>query len=122
MEKSVAYLEKRIGESVEAELWDDITENHIELWRSGWSPMIEEAKKKIPRERWPQDLHWDWEKKTDWSRKYLSLRRFALTCETALQGLMLVNLTKLTGRLPARKERISLTSNSYRRPHGIDPI
>lgn len=109
MERSLAYLQKRSnGEAVEAELWDDISDEHVQLWRTSWLPPIEQAvqllkQNNVPKEKWPQDLHWKWDKKTNWSRGLLSLHRFALTCETDLQGLMLVNLTKLTGRLASQK-------------------
>ena len=109
MEKSLAYLQRRCNsEAVKAELWDDISDDHVQLWRTGWLPPIEQAvrllkENNVSKEKWPQDLHWKWDKKTDWSREYLSLRRFALTCEKYLQGLMLVNLTKLTGRLDSQK-------------------
>ena len=111
MERSLAYLERRSnGEAVKAELWDDITDEHVRSWRTRWLPLIEQAvrllkENNIPKEKWPQDLHWKWDKKTDWSRGYLSLHRFALTCEEGLQGLMLVNLTKLTGRLDSQKRK-----------------
>lgn len=108
MEKSVAFLKNQSGEAIEAELWDDITPEHVEMWRRTWVPLIERAKKRLeeqdtPKEKWPQDLHWKWDEKTDWSRGYLALRRFAITCEGGLQGLMLVNLTRLTGRLPGQE-------------------
>ena len=93
---------------MKAELWDDITDEHVQLWRTSWLPPIEQAvqllkENNVPKEKWPQDLHWKWDQKTDWSRGYISLHRFALTCEEDLQGLMLVNLTKLTGRLDSQK-------------------
>ncbi len=109
MERSLAYLQRRgNGEAVEAELWDDISDKHVQLWRTSWLPPIEQAvqllkQNNVPKEKWPQDLHWKWDKKTDWSRGLLSLHRFAITCEADLQGLMLVNLTKLTGRLASQK-------------------
>jgi hypothetical protein len=108
VEKSVAFLQKRNGEAVEAELWDDISDEHVNLWRDTWQPRIEKLiqhleEQNVPLEEWPQDLHWMWDKKTALSREYLSERRFAITCEGDLQGLMIVNLTKLTGRLPCQK-------------------
>jgi hypothetical protein len=109
VEKSLVYLEKReTGEAIEAELWDDISDEHVGLWRATWLPLVEEAKARltnegIPRSKWPQDLHWDWSQKTDWSRALLSLQRFAITCEGSLQGLMMVNFTKLTARLPSQR-------------------
>lgn len=108
MEKSLVYLQRSgTRDDVEAELWDDISDLHLEQWRSTWMPIIERTisrlkKAGVPREKWPQDLHWEWDKKTDWSRHLLSLQRFSITCGGALQGLMLLNLTKLTARLPAQ--------------------
>lgn len=109
MEKSDIYLQRSgTREDVDAELWDDISDLHLDLWRSTWVPMIDNAVRRlrsaaVPLHKWPQDLHWDWGKKTDWSRSLLTLQRFAITCGGALQGLMLVNLTKLTARLPSQK-------------------
>lgn len=109
MEKFSIYLQRSIGrEDVDAELWDDISDDHLDLWRSTWVPVIEHTKRQlrnasVPRHKWPQDLHWNWGEKTDWSRPLLTLQRFAITCGGALQGLMLVNLTKLTARLPSQK-------------------
>ena len=109
MEKSDIYLQRSgTREDVDAELWDDISDLHLDLWRSTWVPMIDRAKRRlksaaVPLHKWPQDLHWDWGEKTDWSRPLLTLQRFSITCGGALQGLMLVNLTKLTARLPSQK-------------------
>jgi hypothetical protein len=109
VEKSLIYLQRSgTREDVDAELWDDISALHLEQWRSTWAPIIDLAISRLraaaaPREKWPQDLHWEWDKKTDWSRNFLSLQRFAITCGGALQGLMLVNLTKLTARLPEQR-------------------
>lgn len=111
MEKSPVHLVRReTGEAVEAELWDDIADEHVELWRAHWKPQMDDVRQrmirdKVPRSDWPQDFHWDWEKKTSWSRELLSFSRFALTCERKLQGLMLLNLTKIqvTGRAPSQK-------------------
>ena len=93
---------------MDAELWDDISDLHLDLWRRTWVPMMDNAARRlrsaaVPLHKWPQDLHWDWGNKTDWSRPLLTLQRFAITCGGALQGLMLVNLTKLTARLPSQK-------------------
>lgn len=109
MEKSCIYIQRSCTrEEVEAELWDDISDLHLDMWRSTWFPMIAQARSRlqgagVAKQSWPEDLHWDWDKKTDWSRGLLTLQRFAITCGGALQGLMLVNLTKLTARLPSQR-------------------
>lgn len=109
MEESLIYLQRSgTREDVEAELWDDISDLHLDLWRTTWKPRLDEARRrllkaKIPLHQWPQDLHWDWGEKTEWSRPMLALKRFAITCGGALQGLMLVNLAKATARLPSQR-------------------
>ena len=105
MEQSLIYLRRPDTlEIVPAEFWDDISDQHLELWRTTWMPVVDRmvnrlTSAKIPKEKWPQDLHWEWDKKTDWSRHLLAMRRFAITCGGSLQGLMMINLTKY-GRLP----------------------
>ena len=100
MEKSVVYLQRRsTGEAVEAELWDDISDEHVALWRTTWLPARDElvnelSRRGVPPEQWPQDLHWKWDEKADWSRPRLALQRYALISGGALQGLMLLNLAK----------------------------
>jgi len=84
MEQSAIYLQRSgTHEDVDAELWDDITDLHLDQWRSTWVPMTDNAVRRleranVPREKWPQDLHWDWDKKID--RNLLTLQRFAITC------------------------------------------
>jgi hypothetical protein len=108
MEQSLIYLQRPgTREVVEAELYDDISDEHLEQWRTTWVPMIESRRERlkkanVPQEMWPQDLHWEWDEKTAWSRSSLSFLRFAITCGGALQGLMLVNLTKLTARIESQ--------------------
>lgn len=92
MEQSQIFLQRSgTREDVDAELWDDITDLHLDQWRSTWVPMIDHAVRRlriapVPHEKWPQDLHWEWDKKTDWSRSLLTLLRFAITCGGACKG------------------------------------
>jgi hypothetical protein len=83
---------------VPAELFDDITEDHLAMWRTTWVPRVAEAvarlqQRQVPLDKWPQDLHWDWDSKTEWSRGRLALQRYSLVCEGNLQGLMLLSVT-----------------------------
>lgn len=108
MEKSLVSLRGSNGAAVPVELWDDIAKEHVELWTATWRPeinqMVERLKQAgVPREKWPQDLHWDWSKKADQTRGYLAYQRFALIHEGQLQGLMLVNLTSATARLKVQR-------------------
>ena len=93
------------GEPVKAELFDDITDDHLDQWRSQWVPFaqsaVAERKQRRKKLGLPEDLHWDWQKKTDWSRSFMALQRFALTCQGELQGLMLLDLAKYS-KLPGQ--------------------
>ncbi len=107
MEKSLVHLLGPARTAVEAELWDDISPEHVALWTKDWKPGIDALRERltqddVPRDKWPQDLHWDWSEKADATRAMLAYQRFALTCEGRLQGLMLVNLVKSTARLPGQ--------------------
>lgn len=104
MEKSLVFLRGPGGTAVQAELWDDISVEHVALWIDSWKPEIDRLrqrleKDRVAREKWPQDLNWDWSEKADVTRTILAYQRFALLSEGRLQGLMLVNLVTSTGRL-----------------------
>ena len=96
------------GQPEEAELFDDITDEHLDLWRAQWVPFAQAAQAARghhgPTSGLPEDLHWDWKKKTDWSRSLMALQRFALTCDRELQGLMLLNMAKYS-KLPSQVGR-----------------
>lgn len=105
MEPSLVFLQRPdTGERFQAELWDDITDTHLELWKTTWLPVVERTvarltAAKVPRSQWPQDMHWEWDRKTVYSRKFFGMSRFAITCGGALQGLMWVDHFKMRCRL-----------------------
>jgi hypothetical protein len=95
------------GGDVPAELWDEITDAHLDLWSGSWVPEIEAAKKRfdaqgVPDEKRPQDLHWRWDEFVRKTRPYLTYRRYSIIAENELQGLMLANLTR-TARIDEQK-------------------
>lgn len=101
---NTALQRRSTGERVPAELHDDITDHHLDQWRGTWRPFVSAAEAKHRRGKKvratpPEDLHWEWDKKTEWSRSKLALQRFALTAEGELQGLMMLNLAKYS-KLP----------------------
>jgi hypothetical protein len=106
VEKSPIVLRGPGGE-ISAELWDEISDAHIDLWTSSWVPEIEAAKKRfgtqgVPEEKRPQDLHWKWDEFVRKTRPYLTYRRFSILAENKLQGLMLANLSS-TARIESQK-------------------
>lgn len=110
MEISVTRIRKLSdGQPTPAEISDDISDEHVRLWRSTWVPFVTEAVSRFERQGkrrrdWPQDLHWRWDEKADWSRNIWALKRYALTSEGDLQGLLLLNLAKYS-KLPSQKGR-----------------
>lgn len=96
------------GQPADAEIFDDITDEHLDLWRAQWVPFAQAAlsarRLQRPASQMPEDFHWDWKKKTDWSRSLMALQRFSLTCDGELQGLMLLDLTKYS-KLPSQVGR-----------------
>lgn len=56
MEESIVHLEKRnTGQAIAAELYDEITDEHLELWRSTWMPRVNEVIARLERQRIPRD-------------------------------------------------------------------
>ncbi len=97
MEKSPIVLIGPSGE-IPAELWDDISDEHIDLWANSWVPEFLAATKRFDKqslsdEKRPQGLNWNWGEIVRKTRPYLTYRRFAILAENKLQGLMLANLS-----------------------------
>jgi hypothetical protein len=107
VEKSPVFLVGRDGAAVAAELWDDISDEHLDLWTSSWTPQFEAAKNRfkdagLPPERQPPDIYWNWREFVTKTRPYLTYRRFALVAENTLQGLMIASLSN-TSRIESQK-------------------
>ena len=108
MEVSKIHLRRvRDGTLVAADLFDDIADEHLAMWERSWLPAMRVAladfrRRHVPRDRWPQDLHWNWREKAVSARGLLGQQGFAIVCEERLQGMMQLNLTK-TSRLPQQR-------------------
>jgi hypothetical protein len=102
MQESRVYLrETATGQLVEASLLDEVTDDHLALWRATWQPAMRRhcAGRTFPDK--PQDQHWDWQAKADDWRPLLGYHSFAIVCGRELQGLMLVSDLK-SARLPVQ--------------------
>ena len=87
----------------EANLFDEISDQQLSLWRTTWLPVMQQIrqdfkKRQVPVDDWPEDLHWDWDSKLKDINGLLAYRTFSVVCEGRLQGLMIVDLTR-SGRL-----------------------
>lgn len=57
------------------------------------------VKSGVPKSRWPQDLKWDWNKKTAYARSFLGMRSFCIECDGQLQGMMQADCARREARL-----------------------
>lgn len=108
--EATVYLERVANrELVEAQLFDGISDEHLSLWQNTWLPAMAEAAKRmesagLPKSKWPQDLHWDWNKKTAHARGFIGLRSFCIVVGGRLQGMMQVDCTR-EARLPVQARK-----------------
>jgi hypothetical protein len=104
---TIFLLETATGTSIEAELRDAIEEPQLVDWQTQWQPVLvkvlqELARRGVPIVQWPQSWHWDWRTKTAQIAGLLAYKGFCVVCAGVAQGLMRVDLNKMT-RLPAQK-------------------
>lgn len=91
-------LEVQIGEPVEAELWDAITEQQLADWEGEWVPELFNAVQRlrragVGRQHWPQSRHWNWRQKNSVMQSLLATPGFCVMCSGVTQGLMYVERT-----------------------------
>ena len=100
METTQAHLKHLgTGKLMTADLIDDITDDHLAMWKATWLPVIQQRQdefeaKNVPKEKRPGDMHWDWNAKLTPYRGQLGLKAYSLICEGQLQGMMQVSLIK----------------------------
>jgi hypothetical protein len=102
----VILTDSSSGDAVPAILLSQIGEEQISDWNQYWRPALEETlarlrANQVPKSRWPQSAHWDWEFKTKQMRGLLAFRGFAVIAQGVTQGLMRVDLNH-NARLPAQ--------------------
>jgi hypothetical protein len=92
MTESKVYLRKvAINQLVEASLFDEITDEHLLIWKTTWVPAMEAYCKGRADAEKPDDSQWNWKWKADKWRPFLKYHSFSIVCEKELQGLMLAS-------------------------------
>lgn len=96
------------GRVVMAEVFDGISQAHIDSWEKSWRPVIEATRARLaasgtPRSAHPQSSHWDWNRKAEEVRRLLSYRAFSVVCDGATQGLMRVETVVHRSRVEDEK-------------------
>lgn len=108
-ERSVVHIkDRRTGSLVEATLIDGITSEDVEVTEGQWQPFLAEQLARmqaegIPREQWPQHVHWNWREKQKSVEGILAYRMFGIECDSEMQGLMLLVTAGKTCRIESQK-------------------
>ena len=84
--------------SVQAELWDAITDKNLGDWEVEWLPELQARLKTlhgkgVERSKWPQSRHWDWRKKMRSIEGLLANQCFSIVCDNMTQAMMITDLT-----------------------------
>jgi hypothetical protein len=95
----VPLIARATNAPVDAELRHPIETSNVTHWETQWRPMIEATVARlkaanVPRQNWPQDVHWDWKKKADAMRGLLSFETFCIEHEGVTQGMMALNVAR----------------------------
>lgn len=103
----VPLIVRATGEAVDAELRFPIEASNLEHWEKQWRPVIEATRTrllgaKVPLVSWPQDIHWNWQKKMQAIGGLLSSASFSIEYAGVTQGLMVANVTAKRAQLPAQ--------------------
>ena len=106
---SPVYLQNVERDELEAaELWYAITEQHLADWEDEWVPELSKVLQRlqaygVERHLWPQDLDWDWRKKTRLLRGMLARPAFSVVCNGMTQGMMIVDTAMRRCRINSQK-------------------
>jgi hypothetical protein len=99
MKQAITLIETQTNESVAAELIRGISQDVIEQWANSWNPAFDKIRAQferngVPREKWPEDAHWDWSNKMSVTKGCLAFESYCILANGSLEGLMLLNNTK----------------------------
>ena len=95
-ERSGVYLkDRRSGQFVEATLLEGLNRAEVEGAEAKWLPFLRKQLEKlkasgVPKEEWPEHLHWDWRQKYEATEGLLVYKMFGIECQSQMQGMMLV--------------------------------
>jgi len=104
----VVQLQRRLdGVFVEAALLGGMVPNDFVLVGNEWSAersvvMQELLQSTLPRQQWPQSLHWDWRRKAP-ELRLLEAAGFGIVCERQWQGVMLTKSASYVAKLAPDK-------------------
>lgn len=104
MNANPVFLHDRANQAtVDAELVEGITPEHIRQFSEDWKPIVDGFVSKLKasgalREAFPQSSHWDWSKKMAAFGNLLAYKSFAITRGVRLEGMMIANVHQYRAR------------------------
>jgi hypothetical protein len=96
---TVELIELTTGMFTTAELFDEVTEDHLIQAEAEWRPIVVEAARRLPPEQRPRHYHWNWTGK-EHELHLLANRFYGITCDNSLQGLMKLESVRHVCRIP----------------------
>lgn len=101
--KSVKIVRREDGRLIEAMLHAGLKPEDLLLIEREWTShrlriFYDLVNREIPRNQWPQSLHWNWERKA-FQLRLLAAQGVGLNCEGAWQGVMLTQTVSHIARL-----------------------
>ena len=95
MEKSRIQLQRAATrEMAEADLYDAITEEHLQSWEAGWAKAMKAHCEGLPGEAEPEDSQWEWRPIVNYFRNNPASNSFAIVCDGELQGMMITEVAE----------------------------
>lgn len=92
MTESKVYLrDGKTGLPVEASFFDAICDGHLKLWDEQWVPAMRSLQVGQSSGESPEDVDWDWRRKSRMVAGLLSFHSFAIVCGGELQGLLITS-------------------------------
>jgi hypothetical protein len=110
-ERSMVYLKDRhSGQFVEAALLEGLNRAEVERAEGHWIPFLQEQLQKlkargVPKEEWPEHLHWDWRQKYEATEGLLVYKMFGIECQSQMQGMMMVATAGKACRIATQRSK-----------------
>ena len=107
MRSPIQIVDAATKDIVEAELFDEVTGEHLLETQKEWRPVVVEAAKRMvqsgaqPRVV-PRHFHWDWTSK-EADLRMLAFSFFGITAKGKLQGLMKLESAGRSGRIASQR-------------------
>lgn len=105
--RKIRIPRRGVDQPVESELHDDLSVEDLFLAERSWtveraSIMAELRRRGVPREDWPESLHWNWWKKAG-DLRLLGTTQYGIFCEGRWQALLMAKTVPYTARLAPDK-------------------